>query len=622
MTENKKNKRSPWSWIPTLYFAEGIPNAVVNVLAIVMLMQLGMSNANIAFFTSVAYLPWAIKPVWSPIVDMLKTKRWWIIATQIALGLAFGSVVLLLHLPVFLQISLILLISIAFISATHDIAADGFYMLGLAKHQQSYFVGIRNTFYRVAMVTVQSGLIIMAGLLQSWTGLQDIEVKIISSDNEVTEIVLPETPQIPSVSENDKLAFVVTADSVYLSTNKISSKNIDSIKITVGKHNSDLGFVPKEEKKHTAKTTTKSALTNWLTKTFNPEKYNEDNKSDKENLNNATGKLVENGIVVGITLNKQPQKDKDVVLILESSDDIKIISDKRLAFNAENWNQLAYVMIQPHSNLNSVSGVIKGTSGNIPLSWAIVFFILAVLFILLFVYHRFILPKPEDDKSADKGKNLLKEFLLTFKTFFQKRNVVLLIFFLLLYRFGESQLLKISPIFVQTGREAGGLGLSTIQYGTLYGLFGVIMMLLGGILGGLAASRKGLKYWLWPMALSINIPHLLYVYLAYAQPSNLFIIGSCIAVEQFFYGFAFAAYTLYMLYVCESSGEHKTAHFAICTGFMALSLVLPGMISGWLQECIGYQNFFIWVILCAIPGLLPVLFVKIDPKFGIKKEKE
>ncbi|MDR1348730.1 MAG: MFS transporter [Prevotellaceae bacterium] len=621
MSENKKNNRSPWSWIPTLYFAEGIPNAVVNVLAIVMLMQLGMSNANIAFFTSVAYLPWAIKPVWSPIVDMLKTKRWWIIITQIALGLAFGSVALLLNLPVFLQISLILLIVIAFISATHDIAADGFYMLGLAKHQQSYFVGIRNTFYRVAMVTVQSGLIIMAGLMQSWTGLKDVEIKITSLNDAVTEIVLPKAPQIAAVSENDKLAFVITSDNVNLSTSKISSKIVDSIKVAVEKHNSDLGFVLKEEKKSKAKITTKSTLTNWLTKTFNPKKYNEDNKNDNEELHNITDKLVENGVVVGITLNKQPQKDEDVVLILESSDGLKIISDKRLVFNSENWNQLAYVMVQSHANLNSANGWLKGTSGNIPLSWAIIFFILAGLFAGLFVYHRFILPKPEDDKPAAKGKNLLKEFLLTFKTFFQKRNVVLLIFFLLLYRFGESQLLKISPIFVQTGRETGGLGLSTIQYGTLYGLFGVIMMLLGGILGGLAASKKGLKYWLWPMALSINIPHLLYVYLAYAQPSNLFLIGSCIAVEQFFYGFAFAAYTLYMLYACRDSGEHKTAHFAICTGFMALSLVLPGMISGWLQECLGYQNFFIWIMICAIPGLLPVLFVKVDPKFGIK-EKE
>ena len=248
--------------------------------------------------------------------------------------------------------------------------------------------------------------------------------------------------------------------------------------------------------------------------------------------------------------------------------------------------------------------------------------ILAGLFIGLFVYHRFILPKPEIDKSASKEKNLLKEFLLTFKTFFQKRNVVLLIFFLLLYRFGESQLVKISPLFLQAGREAGGLGLTTVQYGTLYGLFGVVMMLCGGILGGIAASKKGLKYWLWPMALSINIPHLLYVYLAYAQPTNLLIIGSCVAVEQFFYGFAFAAYTLYMLYACKDSGEHQTAHFAICTGFMALSLVLPGMISGWLQECIGYQHFFIWVMICAIPGLLPVLFVKVDPKFGVKEKKE
>ncbi|MDR3287396.1 MAG: MFS transporter [Prevotellaceae bacterium] len=620
MSENKKNNKNAWSWIPSLYFAEGVPNAVVNILAIVMLMQLGMSNTNIAFFTSVAYLPWAIKPIWSPIVDMLKTKRWWIFVTQFTLGLTFISVALLLHLPVFLKISLIFLMIIAFISATHDIAADGFYMLALEKHKQSYFVGIRNTFYRVAMVAVQAGLIVAAGLLQSWTGLKDIEINITSNNNIVNEIVLPEAPSISALSEKDELKFIVTSDNIEISIQKISNSKISATKSIVESHNKDLGFVPSDAKT-SKKSKSKNILTNWITKSFNPKKYAEDNKSDEEKSVETANKPVGNSAVVGITLNKQPEKGKDVVLILKSDGDFKLISGERLTFNSENWDKLAYIMLQFNDNAEYVNGLIKGTSGNIPLSWSIIFFILAGLFIGLFIYHRFILPKPANDKPAAEGKNLLKEFLLTFKTFFQKRNVILLIFFLLLYRFGESQLVKISPIFLQSGRDAGGIGLTTIQYGTLYGLFGVVMMLFGGILGGLAASKKGLKYWLWPMALSINIPHLLYVYLAYTQPTNLFIIGSCVAVEQFFYGFAFAAYTLYMLYACRDSGQHQTAHFAICTGFMALSLVLPGMISGWLQECLGYQNFFIWIMICAIPGLIPVLFIKVDPKFGVK-EKE
>jgi PAT family beta-lactamase induction signal transducer AmpG len=426
-------------------------------------------------------------------------------------------------------------------------------------------------------------------------------------------------PSISSVSENEELAFVVTSTNIEISTSKILSSKVSTLKNFIETHNSSLGFVQTDTKVST-KAKSKNALTNWLTKTFNPKKSEEENKSDEAKSADAANKLAGNSAVVGITLNKQPKEGKDVVLLLKSSGNVKIVSNERLVFNSTNWNELAYVMVQLNEHADFANDTLKGTSGNIPLSWAIIFFILAGLFVGLFVYHKLILPKPEIDKPASKEKNLFKEFLLTFKTFFQKRNVVLLIFFLLLYRFGESQLVKISPLFLTAGRDDGGLGLTTIQYGTLYGLFGVVMMLCGGILGGIAASKKGLKYWLWPMALCINIPHLLYVYMAYAQPTNLFVIGSCVAVEQFFYGFAFAAYTLYMLYSCRDSGEHQTAHFAICTGFMALSLVLPGMISGWLQECLGYQNFFIWIMICAIPGLLPVLFVKIDPKFGVKEK--
>ncbi|MEK7719245.1 MAG: MFS transporter, partial [Bacteroidota bacterium] len=141
----------------------------------------------------------------------------------------------------------------------------------------------------------------------------------------------------------------------------------------------------------------------------------------------------------------------------------------------------------------------------------------------------------------------------------------------------------------------------------------------GGIIGGLAASRKGFRYWLWWMVLAINIPHLAYVYMAYAQPSNYFVISLCAAIEQFSYGFGFTAYMLYMIYISE--GKNKTAHFAIATGFMALGMMLPGMFSGWLQDIIGYKYFFVWVMLCMIPGMIPVLFLNVKPEFG-KKAKE
>jgi PAT family beta-lactamase induction signal transducer AmpG len=166
-------------------------------------------------------------------------------------------------------------------------------------------------------------------------------------------------------------------------------------------------------------------------------------------------------------------------------------------------------------------------------------------------------------------------------------------------------------------RQIGGLGLTTGDVGLIYGTFGILALTAGGILGGIAASRKGFKFWLWWMALAINLPNLAYVYMAYAQPDTYLIIGLCVVVEQFCYGFGFTAFMLYMIYISE--GKNKTAHYAIATGFMALGMMIPGMFSGWLQDMIGYKSFFVWVVICMIPGILPIFFVKVRSDFGIKK---
>jgi PAT family beta-lactamase induction signal transducer AmpG len=422
----RDESKSPWSWIPTLYFAEGIPYVVAMTVAVIMYKRLGISNTDIALYTSWLYLPWVIKPFWSPFVDIIKTKRWWIVTMQLLIGAGLAGVAFLIPMPFFFQATLAVFWLIAFSSATHDIAADGFYMLALDSSEQSFFVGIRSTFYRLAMISGQGLLIIVAGALEHYTG-------------------------------------------------------------------------------------------------------------------------------------------------------------------------------------------------NLRLSWSITFFILAGLFLLFFIYHRFILPCPDSDeiKAGGAPKEIFREFGMTFASFFRKKGIVLAIVFMLLYRLGEAMLVKMASPFLLDAREVGGLGLSTEQVGVVYGTVGIIALTLGGIVGGIAASRRGLKYWIWPMALSITLPHLAYVYLSWALPTSFVLINIAVAIEQFGYGFGFTAYMLYMIYFAD--GEHKTAHYAICTGFMALGMMLPGMIAGWLQTVFGYQHFFIWIMVCAIPTLAVIPFLKIDKDYGIKK---
>jgi len=419
--------RSPWSWIPTLYFAEGIPYVVAMTVAVIMYKRLGISNTDIALYTSWLYLPWVIKPFWSPFVDIIKTKRWWIVTMQLLIGAGLAGVAFLIPMPFFFQATLSVFWLIAFSSATHDIAADGFYMLALDSSEQSFFVGIRSTFYRLAMISGQGLLIILAGTLEHYTG-------------------------------------------------------------------------------------------------------------------------------------------------------------------------------------------------NLRLAWSITFFVLSGLFVSFFVYHRFALPHPDSDstKAGSNPKEIFREFGLTFASFFQKKGIVLAIVFMLLYRLGEAMLVKMASPFLLDARNVGGLGLSTEQVGLVYGTVGIIALTLGGITGGIAASLKGLKYWIWPMALSITLPHLAYVYLSWFLPTSFILINIAVAVEQFGYGFGFTAYMLYMIYFAD--GEHKTAHYAICTGFMALGMMLPGMIAGWLQTVFGYQHFFVWIMICAVPTLAVIPFLKIDKEYGKKKD--
>jgi len=435
MNNQKSKLRNPWLWIPTLYFAEGLPYIVVMTVSVVMYKRLGISNAEIAFYTSWLYLPWVIKPFWSPLVDLLKTKRWWIVVMQLFVGAGLAGVALTLPTTFFFRGTLAFFWLLAFSSATHDIAADGFYMMGLNENQQAFFVGIRSTFYRIAMITGQGLLVILAGFLE-------------------------------------KSAFLGNSD----------------------------------------------------------------------------------------------------------------------------------------------------TSNHIPAAWAITFSVIAVLFILFSIYHKFFLPRPPDDtlNQIKEVRQVLSGFRETIVSYFGKKEIWTIMGFLLLYRLGESQIVKMASPFLLDSPKIGGLGLSTSQVGLAYGTIGIMALVTGGLLGGWLASIKGLKRMLWIFVFIMNVPHLVYVYLAYTQPEHFWIICSAVAVEQLGYGFGFTAYTLYMLYI--SAGKHKTAHFAFCTGIMALGMMLPGMASGWLQEMIGYQHFFLWVMFCSIPPFIIVALLKIDKDFGLRKK--
>jgi len=425
----KKEFRNPWSWVPSLYLAEGLPYVVVMTVSVIMYKRLDISNTEIALYTSWLYLPWVIKPFWSPVVDLLKTKRFWILTMQFCIGAGLAGVALTIPADNFFKYTLAFFWLMAFSSATNDIAADGFYMLALDDHEQAWFVGVRNTFYRMAFISGQGLFVIFAGQLEESTG--------------------------------------------------------------------DISF-----------------------------------------------------------------------------------------------------------------------------AWLVTFLILAVLFIFFLIYHTFILPHPlTDSKRTNVTLNkLLSDFLNTFAEFFKKKQIILIIAFILFYRFGEAQLVKLASPFLLDPIESGGLALSTSQVGLVYGTVGVIALTLGGLLGGFAAAKHGLKFWLWWMVIAINIPDLVYIFLAVTQTSNFVLINICVAIEQFGYGFGFTAFLLYLIYISE--GKFKTSHYAIATGFMALGMMLPGMFSGWLQESIGYKYFFIWVMISTIPAFIITKFVPLDAKFGINKSTE
>jgi PAT family beta-lactamase induction signal transducer AmpG len=424
-TDSGVHQNRPWFWIPTLYFTEGLPYFAIVVLSTFMYKSFGLSNADIAFYTALFYLPWVIKPLWSPFVDIYRTKRFWVIAMQLLLGAGMAGLAMILPLDNYLRYSLVFFWLLAFSSATHDIAADGYYLQVLNKGQQSFFVGIRSTFYRIAMITGQGLIVILAGNL-------------------------------------------------------------------------------------------------------------------------------------------------------ENHYDVKT-------------------------------------------AWQLTMGLISFVLTSIAIYHAFILPKETTNEKVVSTTSSFKGYTEVFSSFFKRQYIGIFISFILLYRLGEAQLGKIASLFMLDPRSSGGLGLSTEAVGFIYGTVGVASLVIGGILGGILVSRHGLKYWIWWMALAINLPDIGYIYMASVQPDTNWIIYVLVATEQFGYGFGFTAFMMYLIYIAE--GHFKTAHYAIATGFMAAGMMIPGMVSGWIQEQLGYTYFFIWVVIATIPAFLIISKIPLDEDFGRLKRQ-
>lgn len=628
--KHTKNK-SPWAWIPTLYFAQGLPYVAVMTISVIMYKRLGISNTDIALYTGWLYLPWVIKPFWSPFIDIIRTKRWWTISMQWILALTFAGVAFTIPAPFFFQLTLAVFWLMGFTSATHDIAADGFYMHALSEHEQSLYVGIRSTFYRIATVAGQGLLVIVAGLIETGTGLQPAQLSVTAAPD-----IPPVLSSIPSrftqpVDTTGDPYFIYTTSQIKVSSiaptevNGIPFKTYaEAVRDSVKMLNAINGFIKNDNSKEPSMTpiapngNKESAFTVWLKKWFGE---NRETTSPDDNIAN-------NIFVVGVRLNKMPQTDEPIVLNVthrNGDQSIKLeqnLLSTRFEFTRDNWDKTAYLFFEvDHKIKEQTEATFIGASGNITFAWIVVFLSLSAFFFAVAVYHSWILPHPASDshESTHSASEIMKEFVLTFVSFFKKEQIWIAIAFMLLYRLPEAQLVKLISPFLLDPIDKGGLGLSTGEVGLVYGTVGIIGLTIGGIIGGMVAARGGLKKWLWPMAWSMSLTCLTFIYLSYFPASSLLVINICVFIEQFGYGFGFTAYMLYLIYFSE--GRHKTAHYAICTGFMALGMMLPGMAAGWLQETIGYRHFFIWTVICCVATIGVCAFVKIDPKFGLKQGK-
>jgi MFS transporter, PAT family, beta-lactamase induction signal transducer AmpG len=617
--------RSLWAWVPSLYFSQGIPYVIVMTMSVVMYKRLGISNTDIALYTSWLYLPWVIKPLWSPMVDITRTKRFWVVSMQFLVSFGLAMVAFSVTGSAFFKWSLFLFWIMAFASATHDIAADGFYMLSLSKHQQAWWVGLRSTFYRTAMIVGSGLLVVLAGVLESKNGLAPVQVMVKAAPGAqlMTELAPPVLQQ-PATGDQRVLVQPALAD-IRLGATPPDVDTRDLL-AQAKQWNRRHGFVPDDQP--AAKKPEKESL--WTRYISSPLGKFLKSRFPKPDTIQATTATAGNLGVFYLSLAQPPPSDVNIPVTFsrklggieyfglgKGDKGFRLVEGEQFTFNATNWNQPAIAVVQLDPKLRSETAVAFLTSaGNIPLAWSITLFTVAGLFLAFSIWHSVILPRPANDGPVTTHGNFLASFFGTLGSFFQKPGVWMALAFILLYRFDEAQLVKVISPFLLDHREAGGLGLTTSQVGLVYGTFGILALTCGGLLGGFLAAKHGLKKMLPIMVCSMYLPKLAFVALSYFRPENFLLICGAVAIEQLGYGFGFTAFMLYLLYFAD--GPHKTAHYAICTGFMALGMMIPGFWSGWIADIVGYKQFFVWVIISAIPGFTIAMMLKVDPQFGRK----
>lgn len=625
-------KRSPWAWIPTLYFAQGLPYVAVMTISVIMYKRLGISNTDIALYTGWLYLPWVIKPFWSPFVDIIRTKRWWTLTMQWIIAFALAGIAFTIPTPLFFQLTLAIFWLVGFTSATHDIAADGFYMLALSEHEQSLYVGIRSTFYRVSTVVGQGLLVVLAGAIETGTGLDPVTTGIavdpyvewqapVMADLELQSPATPAEMSFFTGSDAEAVAVKAPSEATLADGSTLPFAQYAALmRDSVRRANEVNGFVAATVTANAGSPEAKAdkgpgAFTRWVAETFGEKRE-------------AAEAVANTFAIRGVRLTAKPAPGETVVVNMthnRGDAGIKLLEGERLVFDEHNWDRTAWLYFDiDHKIKQATSAGFDGASGNIPMAWLVVFAVLSAFFLAVAAYHSWALPRPASDSRDREGKRtsseIFREFFETFRSFFAKKQIWVAVAFMLLYRLPEAQLVKLINPFLLDPIDKGGLGLSTGEVGFVYGTIGIIGLTIGGIIGGIVAARGGLKKWLWPMAWSMSLTCLTFVYLSYWPTHSLLTINICVFIEQFGYGFGFTAYMLYLIYFSE--GEHKTAHYAICTGFMALGMMLPGMAAGWLQETIGYRHFFVWTMICCAATIGVCAFLKIDPNFGRKIESK
>ncbi len=415
------SNKTAWKWIPTTFFMEGLPFTMIVVVSTIMYKNFGLSNSEITFYTGWLYIPWVIKPVWAWFVDVYRTKRWWIYGMQMCLAITFVAITFSLQTPYYFKLSIILFWLCALFSSSHDIAADGFYLISLSSGQQSLFVGMQSLFYQVAKFFGSGLLVLISGFLLS------------------------------------------------------------------------------------------------------------------------------------------------------------------------------------------------KTNNNAKLSWSIIMLIVALLIFAISVYHQKTLPRDEktSEKTISQGFNEIKH---VFSEFFKLKGLWVTLIFVMTFRLGDNQVNKIVPLFLLDDRTHGGLGFDNTYVG-FANMFVLAAMITAGVLGGVTISKFGLKKCMWYMLAFVNLPHAVYIYLAYARPESQIVVLCLQVMEHFSTTFSLTAYTMITFHLVKDSA-YKTAHYAFISGIMVAGVMLPSMFSGAIQQALGYQHFFIYVMFTMIPSMLIMPFIKITDAYG------